>query len=82
MSDASLGSGGESVEASSNVEANEGRESTLTCPYCGEVYGCERSRSVCQASHFEGSGSVSRVPDSKSRKKNIVDDWKEGSNYE
>ena len=76
MSDASLGSGGESVEASSNVEAEGGGESTLTCPYCGEVYGCVKSRSVCQASHFEGSGSVSRVPNSKSKKKNIVDEWK------
>jgi len=40
------------------------------------VYGCVKSRSVCQASHFEGSGSVSRVPNSKSKKKNIVDEWK------
>ena len=77
MSDASLGSGGEQVEASSNVEANEGRESTLTCPYCGEVYGCVKSRSVCQASHFEGSGSIPRKPRSESRSKSLLKDWKD-----
>ena len=54
--DASLGSGGESVEASLNVGADEGGESTLSSRYFGEVYASERSRSVCQASHFEVSG--------------------------
>ena len=74
-----MGGGSEQVEACSDVSAEEGKGSMFECPYCGEVYGCEKSRSVCQASHFEGSGSVSRVPDSKSRKKNIVDEWKKDS---
>ena len=79
MSDDGMGGGSEQVEASSELSAEEGQGSMFECPYCGEVYGCVKSRSVCQASHFEGSGSVSRVPDSKSRKKNIVDEWKKDS---
>ena len=76
MSDAGMGSGSEQVQASSDVSAEEGQGSMFECPYCGEVYGCVKSRSVCQASHFRGTGSVTHRPRSEDKKKNIVDEWK------
>ena len=71
-----MGGGSESVEACSDVSAEEGKGSMFECPYCGEVYGCVKSRSVCQASHFEGSGSIPRKPRSESRSKSLLKDWK------
>lgn len=64
----------ENGEACVEEEGSEGKG--FTCPYCESVYGSRSRRDECQASHFEGTGSVTRRPRSEDKKKNIVDDWK------
>jgi len=51
---------------------------TFACPYCGEEFETAYEQGRCQASHFRGTGSVTKDPHREDDKKNIVSEWKRG----
>lgn len=67
----------ESTQALIEGEASEG--DTFECPYCPESYESRSKRDKCQASHFQGTESISKPESDRTRhrNKNIVDDWRE-----
>ena len=69
-----MGHTSEGVEACSDLEPAEGEE--FACPYCGEEFETAFEQGKCQASHFEGTGSVTRKSRSEDEKKNLLEEWK------
>lgn len=63
-------------EGEACIDEEGSQDECFTCPYCESVYGSRSVRDRCKASHFRGTGSVTRKPRSEDKKKNIVDEWK------
>jgi len=65
-------------EKSSGSEEESVEDMTFACPYCGEEFETAYEQGRCQASHFRGTGSVTKDPHREDDKKNIVSEWKRG----